>query len=572
MRKLWLVFVLLFILGACGAPEPELPNSDNTTIVEDNDFSDAVEEAPIEDALDSDQDDNTPVDEDDAPIVEEYTGPRNALITSSLTSGLLTLFEEQFEDDFLGYQTFNPETIINYDRVIVLYSQELEAILREAGYEWPELKPEEAVRIYVENTEWILVNYTNTRFRNDTVELFLNHHESIDSTVVSLTSFYSRLETPSNLVNANFCRLEDFNLEGVRIGFPMSSSRLPSTGLVRVQVLFIDFPDRVGSQSFEELEEFFSSYVNGIERFFEVQSISRVQFEWVLAPEFVRIPRNFSTLRMNRENSQDLDPVLRQAIQIADGKVDYTDIDMVIVFLNPDIPEELADVSPAWPLEPNWGISTNEKMILNATFIAGDAVRIGYSIIAHEIGHLFGLVDLYNYNWLEDNPTRDSERQFVFTGVFDFMNLAPPSHQYGDNRDMLGWQRFLLDWITDNEIHCLDSSNSGSSQHLLSPVSEQGETRMIVTRLSETRVLVTEVRTQNQYCELCSGGVYNYLVDTTIRNGNGAIRLLRPAHSTMKLFQDAYLEVGQTMTFENISIHVDFRQRDKLAVSIEIGE
>jgi M6 family metalloprotease-like protein len=485
----------------------------------------------------------------------------------------LTLFEEQFEDDFLGYQTFNPETIINYDRVIVFYSQELEAILREAGYEWPELKPEEAVRIYVENTEWILVNYTNTRFRNDTVELFLNHHELIDTSVVSLTSFYPEIETDlTALLSYEFCQIKDLNNDTVKVGFPNAPSRLPNTGLITVQVLFIDFPDQQGVKTQAELSRFFEDYIEGIERFYDIQSLGRVQFEWRLEPGFVRIPRNFANLRMTRENSFDLDPILRQAIQISDSNVDYTDIDMVIVFLNPDIPEELADVSPAWPLEGEWGIKTSEKTIFNATFIAGDAVRIGYPIIAHEIGHLFGLIDLYKFNWLEDNPERDYWRHFEFTGIFDFMSFAPPHHEYGDNRDMLGWQRFLLNWITGDEIHCLTNDEPSFTSHLLSPVADQGETRMIVTRLSENQVLVTEIRAKNQYCEICSGGIYNYLVDTTLRNGHGAIQILRPDHSTMNLFQDAYLSSGQSFTYENVTVSFEGQRRDQVIVTVEIKD
>jgi M6 family metalloprotease-like protein len=407
----------------------------------------------------------------------------------------------------------------------------------------------------------------------DTIDLFLNHHELIDQEIISLTSFYPNIETDlSALVHPEFCKIEDQHGETVRVGFPNAPSRLPNNGLVTVQVLFIDFPDQEGTQTDSQLKEFFEDYIEGIERFYDNQSLSQVQFDWRLEPGFVRIPRNFSELRMTRGNSEDLDPVLRQAIQISDDSIDYTDIDMVIVFLNPDIPEELADVSPAWPLEGMWGIKTSEKTIYNATFIAGDAVRIGYSIIAHEIGHLFGLIDLYKFNWLEDNPERDYERQFDFVGVFDFMNLAPPSHEFGDNRDMLGWQRFLLNWITDEEIHCLNNDEASLTYHLLSPVSEEGGNRMVVTRLSKTQVLVTEVRAENQYCELCSGGVYHYLVDTSLRNGHGAIQLLRPEHSTMKLFQDAYITQGQSFTYENVTVHFDHQRRDQVVVSIEIKD
>jgi M6 family metalloprotease-like protein len=227
---------------------------------------------------------------------------------------------------------------------------------------------------------------------------------------------------------------------------------------------------------------------------------------------------------------------------------------MVIVFLNPDIPEALADVSPAWPLDRVGAIATEEGAIYNATFIAGDAVRIGYPIIAHEIGHLFGLIDLYDYQWQVDNPTNDWLRQFKFTGIYDFMNWANAS-DWGDNRDMLAWQRYLLDWITDEQVRCVDRATSSVTTHLLAPSHEDSpEHKMVVVPLTNTSALVVEVKDRNLYCIACNGGVYTYVIDTAIYNGQGPIRMVRPEHSQMDLFQDAYLKLGQQVTYENITI------------------
>jgi M6 family metalloprotease-like protein len=562
-RILWGLILILF-MSACTIPEQEEAGIDNEIVQDENDSF----EEPEEEILDADDYDSF-----EEPEVDAYSGPLNALISSTINFNGLNSFESQFEAEFNRYYAFNSETISNYQRVIVFYNQSLEKQLREAGYVWPELDPEEAIRVFFNDIEWIFVNHSNILYQTETIDLFLNYHPLIENEVISLTSFYPKFETDlSVLADPLVCRVEDNNNDSVRVGFPNSPSRLPSQGLINIQVLFIDFPDQEGKKTDEELQYFFEDYTKGIEKFFEDQSLGRVQFDWHREPGFVRIPRNFNDLRMTRDNSSDLDSILRQAVEVSDPNVDYSNIDMVIVFLNPDIPEKLADVSPAWPLEGEWGIKTFEKTIFNATFIAGDAVRIGYSIIAHEIGHLFGLVDLYKYNWLENNPQRDQNRQFDFVGVFDFMNLAPPSHQYGDNRDMLGWQRFLLDWITDDEIHCLRNDESSVSKHLLTPVAEEGGTRMVVTRLSETQVLVTELKAKNPYCALCSGGIYHYLVDTTIRNGQGPIQMLRPEHSSMKLFQDAYITLGQSFNYENITVHFEDIRRGQVIITIEIKD
>jgi M6 family metalloprotease-like protein len=550
MKRLVLMLLMIFLASCEVTPEEVLPPALEVPV---------IEEVIVEDVV------------ADEILVE--SGPSIALMGTNMPVGSFQLFKEFFGDELQWYSFFNIDRVLEYQRVYLFYDERIKQQLVEAGFEWPVLDSEEAVLVRInEFTEIVFVNFTDTRFRAEAVQLFLDNVESIQDEVVSLWSF-SPIEDPKNaavLAVPEICRLNERLFDSVRIGFPMSPNRLPNKGVVRVQVLFIDFPDFVGTRTQEQLDQFFYSYVGGIETFFEQQSLGRVEFEWFIEPGFVRIPRNLSTLNMTRANSSDLDPVLRQAIQIADANVDYSDIDMVIVFMNPDIPERLADVSPAWPLE-GFGIQTNEKTIYNATFIAGDGVRIGYPTIAHEIGHLFGLIDLYNYNWLDNNPERDDERQFVFAGVFDFMNLAPPSSRYGDNRDMFGWQRWLLDWLTDEEIQCLNTAQSSESTHLLTPVAEEGDTRMLVIRLSNTQALVAEVRAQNKYCVLCSGGVYTYLVDTTIRNGNGALQLLRPEHSTMKLFQDAYLSLGQSITYNNVTIQFESQQRDQVVISVVIS-
>jgi hypothetical protein len=235
-----------------------------------------------------------------------------------------------------------------------------------------------------------------------------------------------------------------------------------------------------------------------------------------------------------------------------------------------DIPESLADVSPAWPMGEGYAITTDEKIIYNATFIAGDAIRIGYPIIAHEIGHLFGLVDLYYYNWTSITP-QDYNNQFIFTGYFDFMSHAPKG-QYGDNRDMLGWQRWLLNWISDDHVNCLDGSLPSTTTHLLAPVHISDEAdRMIVIKLNDEKALVVELKSKNQYCDLCQGELLTYLVDPSIYSGAGSIKIIAPEDSKLSYFRDAFLGLGKTLTYENIIIEFEAKDKENAIIIVNIS-
>jgi M6 family metalloprotease-like protein len=264
-----------------------------------------------------------------------------------------------------------------------------------------------------------------------------------------------------------------------------------------------------------------------------------------------------------------LDYVVQESIRLVDPDVDFTDVDMVIVFLNPDINETLADVSPALVQNQGGIVQTNEGVIYNATLIAGDGIRIGYPVLAHEMGHLFGLMDLYKFSLSRTTSSLDVIRQFEYVGVFDFMSLANPN-QSGDNRDMLGWQRFLLDWITEDQVRCLNPYVSGVTTHSLIPTHvDQDWYKVVVVPFNRTLALVLEIKAQNPYCEACQGGLYAYVVDSYFESGNGPIRMLRPDHSMEALFLDAFLSEGQSLRYENLIIEV-LKQGDISYIQITV--
>jgi M6 family metalloprotease-like protein len=368
-----------------------------------------------------------------------------------------------------------------------------------------------------------------------------------------------------------YCRLENVYVnQTLMVGFPLSPYRIPTKGNVNVKVLVVDFPDVPGVMSEEELDAFFAEYEEGVSRFFDDQSFGQVEFRFSRHPGFVRIPERALDLSLTRtQQRRDLDYVVKESIRLVDPLVDFTEIDMVIVFLNPAITEELADVSPALVQNQGGIIQTNEGAIYNATLIAADGMRVGYPILAHEMGHLFGLMDLYKFTRFPSNSTLDVLRQYEYVGVFDFMNVASPN-SFGDNRDMLGWTRFQLDWITEDQVRCVNPYVKGTTTHPLIPTHVNSDgAKMVVIPFNKSQALVLEVKAEHEYCVECRGGLYAYVVDSFFENGHGPIRLVRPAHSTEALFQDAYLMDGQVLRYENLIIEV-LEQGDTSYIQITV--
>ena len=341
------------------------------------------------------------------------------------------------------------------------------------------------------------------------------------------------------------CKLPDLrSTPNLTVGFPVPPERLPSIGSIPVSVLYVDFPDFPASASILDPVVHFPSFGNGVDSFFGNMSYGRLSFDWDIHPTYIRMPLAIADYGISRRGGQ-FGAFMQEVISQADPVVDFSEKQAVVVVLNPSVPESLADVSPAFPLSQGNAFRTAEGQILNGTLVAGDAQRLGSSIINHEFGHLFGLTDLYNLSW---RPGEAYTEQFKYSGWFDFMSYAP-----GRAREMLGWHRWLLGWVPDEEVHCLADTGSVDLElsSLSSPVKGM---KLAVIPLDSTRALVVEARQRSFYCDICQDGVLVTLVNTAKGTGEGPIQVIRKPTSTEPLFADAILLPGEVISFEGTTI------------------
>ena len=72
-------------------------------------------------------------------------------------------------------------------------------------------------------------------------------------------------------------------------------------------------------------------------------SYNQSRFEWVVHPDFVRMPQPLSNYGISRRGGTFIE-FMQQAISQADPVFDYSGLHMVVIALNPNVPEVLADV------------------------------------------------------------------------------------------------------------------------------------------------------------------------------------------------------------------------------------
>jgi len=347
---------------------------------------------------------------------------------------------------------------------------------------------------------------------------------------------------------ASLCKIGDLRVDPeVTVGFPVPTARVRGRGTAKVQVVYVQFPGHPPSIQFGEPDRHFARYSGPADNFYREMSYGNLAFNWQVHPRYVQMTQPIESFGITRSGRGDFWGFMQTAIATADPEVDFTGTDIVVIVINPAVSFALADVSPAFPNSHGNAFRTSEGPITNGVLIAADGHAIGEPILTHEIGHVLGMKDLYNTSW---QPEEGFNRQFSFMGHFDFMNYAP-----SPSREMIGWHRWLLGWIPDEQVKCVTAL--GTSSHTLQAISDSPSgNKILVAPISATQAVVAESRRLNNWCAMCRDGVLVYLVDTTKSTGNGPVRILPKNGGVDPMFTDAFLGPGDSLTYAGVTVSV----------------
>ena len=333
------------------------------------------------------------------------------------------------------------------------------------------------------------------------------------------------------------CKLADFtnNANGVNLGFPRRNHWVKSVGTIKVTTLFVDFSDAPATRTPEDV---FKQYISpSSENFLGAISYGK---------QIINFDTQFQWLRMSKRSTEygwsaltgDLHRAYnREAALLADPKVDFSTTDVLLVVTNP----EAAAISngPASPSTPGRGIVLDGKEILNFTNSGKDLVDWNGLWFPHEFGHLMGLADLYSYS----DPTRGHK----FVGEFSMMGLIA-----GKAPEYLGWERWLLGWLNDNQVICSNGLAKGIVT--LTPIEIKDGIKLLVIPIDANSTIVVECRRNVGYdSKIPKSGPLVYLVNTKIASGSGTIKVLPINESDQSKLQFP-LSLNQSLTYNNVVI------------------
>lgn len=299
-------------------------------------------------------------------------------------------------------------------------------------------------------------------------------------------------------------------------GLPTAPGYTRSTGTVRALNLMIDFPDAPGEGTAQDrLAEFFPQTTD----WFRTSSYGRLDYR-PDAPiaDWLRMPAPFAAYGIDR--GAPFDPGYRELVQDivaeADPDVDFSEYDLLNILITPNAGPNALETVLSVTFAGNQEAPVADGVpVANASFVysrqddgSGSFEQTGYRVLPHENGHVFGLPDLY---------TSDGG---AAVGHWDIM-----SEDWGANNDLLGWHKWKLGWLDDEQVRC--AATPGTTEHRLRPLAEKGGTKLVFIPLSGSTGYALEVRTQDGNDEaVCRPGVLVYRVDAEVDTGLGPIEVV----------------------------------------------
>ena len=344
----------------------------------------------------------------------------------------------------------------------------------------------------------------------------------------------------SNPLNTNSCKLSNPYNSSISLGFPVSTNRLPATGSHRQLIIAVDFPDAPFKGDVKSFLERFTN-PSEVTDFYDFNSNGKVKVQLDIYPEIVRLPDpsasyggdKSKTVLKNNTWSNDL--IHRAAIMILDQKIDLSKYSAIATVVTGGETLSLAGgyASPwsAGSFQFKNGSFANASLLGAGWFTEStdpQVTNLSWRVLAHEIGHLFGFFDIYMVNGENFKQTTP--------GPFDLMSQAT-----GWSPTLTAWNRWLMNWVTDSQIICMDI-NSPDIEREITSINTASGIKAVVVRISSTKVLVIESRKNSKF-DIITGneGLLVYSVDLSVRSGEGALRVIPELNDITSLPEDSKL-------------------------------
>ncbi|MFJ2917452.1 M6 family metalloprotease domain-containing protein [Streptomyces sp. NPDC087307] len=321
-------------------------------------------------------------------------------------------------------------------------------------------------------------------------------------------------------------------------------------------MIFLSFPDHAPAMTPAELA---ADHFPATTRFFQRASYGKLTLRPHPMRQWIRMPRASDQYGIHRDWDNDRrGTYLRDAIAVADPKVDFSRYDIVYLVADPDAPGVDSDATKV--------VNFDQPLHADGTAIRRVVTVFEQhppdrNVLAHETGHVFDLPDLYH------RPSDGKGDWDTYVGDWDVMGS-----QFGLAPDLFGWHKWKLGWLDRRQVVCVQRSRDITLEPMAAapaPGASIG-TRLAVIRTGEDSAVAVEARSATgNDSTTCTEGVLLYRVTNGTPSGGGPVEVLDTHPRTDACWDrsvyaplaDAPLRVGETYSIPGGHTRVEVADR-----------
>ena len=320
---------------------------------------------------------------------------------------------------------------------------------------------------------------------------------------------------PSKFANLSACKLPTNLQSDEHYGFPRPGNLIPTLGEHKSIALFVYFDDLPFEQ--RQFDEWKNNQIPTFEKYVAAMSYGKLKYKVDTFDKPIRISK--SVLTYNLDTAHDAPPkpnanapgLVSDAVFAVDSEIDFSKYEFINV------------ITPWTRLigfEGTTGVRLNAdgKQFNFASFgpireyVDDPKKKIWF---LHEAGHMMGLIHQFNVrgDW--------SATGFpIWSAMADGGSSAP---------EFMAWERFLLGWLSAEQVRCIENFDQGAFTSKLSSLSAMdNEAKTILIKQGGSKILVIESRRSSDLNFLSKEeeGVLVYTIDVNIRSNDGAANLV----------------------------------------------